>query len=307
MKRILCFFIWLFLLVNPVLAEQIKIAILPFKINAKEDLSYVREGIKDMLSTRLCDPPKVMVIDENEVDKVLAKEKEPFNTEVAKKIGEKLKVDYVVLGSVSFFGQKVSIDAEIISVKENKPPLVLSTYVTALDDIIPKLDEFARKGLAYVEGEPLASLRQLGTPTTNSSAPALSQKNEGQAFLQEPSKVHPERIYKNNIQEASPREKAQISEVPSNETFPPEILNPPVAPPPQPEKKKSFWSKLLPWNWFGKDKEEVAAPPKGSVSLPPPPPPQSQAPQSPSSPPGKEGETVKPQPSGEQGKTWEWY
>ncbi|WP_082863455.1 CsgG/HfaB family protein [Thermodesulfatator autotrophicus] len=356
MKSLLCFFIWLFLLASPALAEQIKIAILPFKINAKEDLSYVREGIEDMLSTRLYDPGKVVVLDKSEVEKVLKNQKKPLNTDVAKKIGEMLGADYVVLGSITSFGQKVSIDAKLIPVKEEKSPLAIYTYTNSLDEIIPKLDEFAQKGLAFVEGKPFTSDIKLARPSKPASLtpstgmagnvfPAVTpsrpslQAGAGQVgavyqpvsppaqpqFPQEPSKMHPERVFRNNSQQMvnpaaappqqppSPPSQVYAStpnkyyDVDSWPDYRPEAVTPPVvqSPPQEEKKKKGFWSKLLPWNWFGKkDEEEVVITPKGSVPLPPPPP-QSPVPQN--NQPSIEAQVPPPSSSSDQGKTWEWY
>jgi hypothetical protein len=49
-----------------------KVAILPFEINAPEDLSYLREGIMDMLASRISWEGKVEAIEEQLVKSALA-------------------------------------------------------------------------------------------------------------------------------------------------------------------------------------------------------------------------------------------
>ena len=48
-----------------------KVAILPFEINAPKDLSYLREGIMDMLASRISWEGKVEVIEEQLVKEAL--------------------------------------------------------------------------------------------------------------------------------------------------------------------------------------------------------------------------------------------
>ncbi|MGB5617909.1 MAG: hypothetical protein WBM78_13785, partial [Desulfobacterales bacterium] len=50
-------------------AEPQRVAVLPFKMNAEKDLSFLRNGIFDMLSSRLSDPGKVQVLSRTEVEK----------------------------------------------------------------------------------------------------------------------------------------------------------------------------------------------------------------------------------------------
>jgi TolB-like protein len=43
-------------------AEPFQVAIVPFKVNAEKDLSFLKDGIVDMLSSRLYWEDKVFVI-----------------------------------------------------------------------------------------------------------------------------------------------------------------------------------------------------------------------------------------------------
>ncbi|WP_033396345.1 CsgG/HfaB family protein [Thermodesulfatator atlanticus] len=331
MRRFLSLVI-LFLLIfaTNLLAKQVTVAILPFKINAKEDLSYVKQGIQDMLSTRLYDDGKVIVVDQAKVNEALKDIKEPITSEKARELGKTLGADYVVIGSLTSFGQKVSLDAKIIPVNENKPPFAVYTYANDLDDLVPKLDDFAKRGLAYLEGKPFDAL---ANEKPIEPTPVAEPKALARPVAPPPAdvnKMHPERVFRMEQPEASnvqapqgpppaPEVRApKYSEVDSWPDYRPEEVAPQAPPAPQYQvqqkpKKKSFWSKLLPWNWFGRDEEEVIAP-KGSVPPPPPPPQapgtQATAPQSPGTPPPPPGDA---QPaSGAQapsqgGKTWEWY
>ena len=57
---------------TPAIAAPARVAVLPFDINAEKDMTFLREGILDMLGSRLAWPDKVKVISENETKAALA-------------------------------------------------------------------------------------------------------------------------------------------------------------------------------------------------------------------------------------------
>ena len=106
-------------------AEPIRIALLPFKINAEKDLTYLRDGIFDMLSTRLTRGGQVEVLGRKTVDEAIASVAgtEAVNEPAARKIGANLSADFVLYGSLTVFGNSVSLDAKMIDLSGQKPPL----------------------------------------------------------------------------------------------------------------------------------------------------------------------------------------
>ena len=52
-------------------ADPKRVALLPFKINAEKDLSFLRDGIFDMLTSRLSKEGQVEVISRGKVDEAL--------------------------------------------------------------------------------------------------------------------------------------------------------------------------------------------------------------------------------------------
>ena len=90
-----------------------RIAVLPFKINAAEDLSFLRDGIYDMFITRLSGEGRVEVISRTKVEEVMKAEavSGPINENTARRIGSSLNVDFVLFGSLTVLGENVSIEA----------------------------------------------------------------------------------------------------------------------------------------------------------------------------------------------------
>ncbi len=105
-----------------------KVAILPFLIHSQENLDYLREGIYDILASRVTVEGRITVIDRSSVERALYEER-PMRLDeaVAAKIGMRVGADYIVLGSLTKVGDYISLDARLISVTEDKPPLGVFT------------------------------------------------------------------------------------------------------------------------------------------------------------------------------------
>ena len=97
-------------------AEPERVALLPFKINAEKDLTFLQNGIFDMLSSRLADPGKVVVLSRAEIDTALAGTIGPQDEATARKLGQTLSANYVLFGSLTMFGDSLSIDAKMTDV-----------------------------------------------------------------------------------------------------------------------------------------------------------------------------------------------
>ncbi|MBW2670794.1 MAG: VCBS repeat-containing protein [Deltaproteobacteria bacterium] len=115
-------------------AKPVQVAVVPFKINAEKDLSYLRDGIVDMLSSRLSWADKVMVINNQETEKALKTVAGPLNEIKAREMGAKLDADYVLFGSLTVIGNSVSIDAKMVDVSGEKETLSF---------VIPAINLFA--------------------------------------------------------------------------------------------------------------------------------------------------------------------
>lgn len=122
-----------------------KVAILPFVINSRENLDYLRDGIYDILSTRVTVENRIVVIDRSVVERVLY-EVRPMRLDetAAREIGLRAGADYVVLGSLTKVGDYVSLDARLINITGDKPPLTVYTQHKGMDDVMVKIDEFAQ-------------------------------------------------------------------------------------------------------------------------------------------------------------------
>ncbi len=99
------------------LAQEAKksVAILPFKLNAPPDKAYLKEGLRDMLGSRITSETGSAIVPKAKVDAalqgsggtLLAQNMGPY----AKKVG----ADYLVFGTITALGGGISIDTKVFS------------------------------------------------------------------------------------------------------------------------------------------------------------------------------------------------
>ncbi|MBW1818499.1 MAG: VCBS repeat-containing protein, partial [Deltaproteobacteria bacterium] len=135
-------------------APPVKVAILPFAMNAKQDLSYLRDGIVDMLTSRISWEGKVEVIEKGRVKQVMGDYKGPLNMETASRFGRELGADHVLFGSVTIFGESVSLDATMAALTKDEPPVTIFAQTQGMESVIPEVNRFARMVNAKALGRP---------------------------------------------------------------------------------------------------------------------------------------------------------
>ena len=171
-----------------------KVAILPFEINAPEDLSYLREGIMDMLASRISWEGKVEVIEEQLVKEALSGREGALNEAAAREVGTTLGADYVLFGSLTVFGESVSIDAKMVALREDRPPVSVYAQTKGMGEVIPRINDFAQdinnkifgRGPTPVAAAPSQPRFSKAHPETIMSGPAPSTPapQGGSSFVQ---------------------------------------------------------------------------------------------------------------------------
>jgi TolB-like protein len=152
-KRLLLLLLFSLILISPSTSltqttdtsKIYKVAILPFQIHSQENLDYVREGIYDILSSRITAEGRIIVVERSLVERAFYEERPTrLDETVAKKIGMRLGADYIVLGSLTKIGDYISLDARLISITEDKPPLGAYTQHKGIEDVMVKMGDFAQ-------------------------------------------------------------------------------------------------------------------------------------------------------------------
>jgi TolB-like protein len=130
-------------------ASTQKVAVFPFAMNSPKDLGFLQNGLFSMLSSRLSDPGKVDVLDRETIDKFLALAQESdatkgaLNESKARILGADMGVDYILFGSLTHFGESVSLDASMVDISGEKPSLSFFEQSNNMGDVIPLVNSFA--------------------------------------------------------------------------------------------------------------------------------------------------------------------
>ncbi|UCB48287.1 MAG: VCBS repeat-containing protein [Deltaproteobacteria bacterium] len=130
---------------SPVFAAEgpKKVAVVPFTMNADRDLTFLQEGIMDMLASRLAWKGEVQVLEKGRVKQQAAQLGGPLDRTKALEIGRALQADYVIFGSLTVFGESVSLDARILDVPGEEELMTAFKEAKGMDEVIPTVNQFA--------------------------------------------------------------------------------------------------------------------------------------------------------------------
>ena len=158
MKKISVFFLSILMIISLAGASWAKetktIAVLPFSIHSAENIDYIKNGIWDMLISRLSASGKLDVMRKDSVAGELGKTgKKTLTVADVYGLGKKLNVDYVVWGSITKIGNSVSLDGKLLDVATYKSPVGVFEQCRGVDEVIPKIDIFAKKISYHLLGQ----------------------------------------------------------------------------------------------------------------------------------------------------------
>ena len=149
---------WTLMLVGAVLLhapagaeeERARIAVLPVVVHSSDSRGYLREGLADMVTSRLeqIDTLDVVRVDDPEQATTRATE--------ARERGREVEADYVLFGSFTRFGEGASLDMQCIAVDEEEGGLGPNRQIFVqsgnIGDVIPDLDNLVGKISRFAGG-----------------------------------------------------------------------------------------------------------------------------------------------------------
>ena len=127
-----------------------RIAILPVVVHSSDSRSYLREGLADMVTSRL---EQIDTLDVVRVDDVAAA---TTRASEARETGREMEVDYVLFGSFTRFGEGASLDMQCIAVEEDEtsqgPERQIFVQSGNIGNVIPDLDSLVGKISRFAGG-----------------------------------------------------------------------------------------------------------------------------------------------------------
>jgi TolB-like protein len=177
LQLIFCLTIILLATGSPWAKDKYMVTVLPFSVHSAENIDYLKQGIGDMLSTRISVPNKIEVTGKNIVSEELKKTKSRELTLVdVYNLGKKLKSDYVVWGSITKIGKSISIDGKLVDIAANKSDIGIFAQSQSLDEVIPKINDFSQRIVQHILGITAPATTQgtgsaASAPTASPNAP----------------------------------------------------------------------------------------------------------------------------------------
>jgi outer membrane protein insertion porin family len=143
-QALLALLVWL--AIPPAWASEAPtIAVLPFAVHSKEDLSFLGEGLSDMLTTRIEKAGDIATIEKPRVQEALSKVAiADLNAETALRLGAQIGADVVVLGSLTKVGERISLDVTLLDTEKGESLKRIFIEGESLSAIPPKVSELAR-------------------------------------------------------------------------------------------------------------------------------------------------------------------
>ena len=128
--------------------ERRTIAILPVVVHALEDQAYLREGLADMLASRLGQQAGIGVVRVNDPAKAT------IDPAAARAAAQAVGAQWVLYGSFTRFGDGASLDMQCVPVAAPGDPGPRSIFVQSgqIAELIPRLDGVAERVAAHVLG-----------------------------------------------------------------------------------------------------------------------------------------------------------
>ena len=152
-------------------AEPVKVAIVPFQINAEKDMSFLRDGIYDMLASRLAWEGKVVVLGREVSENAFTAVAGPIEAPAARDIGARIGAKWVLFGSLTLFGNSVSIDTKMVDVCGVEETLSFFNQSEGMEEVIPRINLIAQDINAQVFGRRTAVAGPAGPGAPSPSRP----------------------------------------------------------------------------------------------------------------------------------------
>ena len=162
-----------------------QVAIVPFKVNSDKDVNFMRDGIYDMLSSRLYREGEVEVLSRQQVEKALASVSGGFTESKARDFGRLLGADFVLFGSLTVLGSSISLDSKMVDAAGAKPTLSFFEQSEDAGGIVSRVNQMTAEINDKIFGRTAVAKAPAGT----SAAPAAQPKAPD-------AQAHPEKMFR---------------------------------------------------------------------------------------------------------------
>jgi len=133
-------------------AQQKKtVAVLPFSVYASEPLDHLRAGLQEMMTTRLAELG-ISTVSPSIVNQHALASAPTIGPAEAPVLGRALSADYLVTGSLTQIGRKISLDVKAVEVKGEKPSFSIFMVEEDIDRLAEAADRAAKSLYNQIAG-----------------------------------------------------------------------------------------------------------------------------------------------------------
>lgn len=165
-----------------------KIAVLPWKVNASGDMEYVKNAMSDMLATRLGQGSSE-IIRPDHAGLAVQEKKTELSDASAFEAGKALGADYVIYGSLTIFGNAVSMDARLMNINTGQAAPFASKGA-GIESIIGLVDKLSSEVNSFLNPSSAAPQPSVPVPVAL-PAPAAPAADAGFIVKADKSKEQP--------------------------------------------------------------------------------------------------------------------
>ena len=165
---VLLLFLLFFLPPNLMALSSEKIAVLPFKIYMPKSMDYLVSGLQEMLTIRLA-KEGFHLIDPTTINKSELSRIKVSELDFARKMGKEKGIDWIIKGSLTQIGKKISLDLTIIPISAEKRPFSIFVVGDSIDKIDKVIDKTAitathrMKGIIQIDSISVKGNRRIRT------------------------------------------------------------------------------------------------------------------------------------------------
>ncbi|WP_319467135.1 outer membrane protein assembly factor BamA [uncultured Pseudodesulfovibrio sp.] len=121
--------------------QDVKVAVLPFQVNAGEDLSYLQDSLPELLTDRLREAG-FEVVDPAEINRLIEeKGVSSVSTQSARELALLTGAGFSVFGSLNQIGDDLTLDARLVDTYGTHPGKKMSVTKEGLINLLPAVDE----------------------------------------------------------------------------------------------------------------------------------------------------------------------
>jgi outer membrane protein insertion porin family len=161
------------------------VALMPFTLYSQINLDYLQQNILEALSNGLSQQD-IPVLSLSKTQPWLTK-KIPSDRQELRAIGKQLEADFLIYGSLTKIGQRLTLNGNLLEIKSEKPPLTFSLTEEGLENILKLMERFSKElGLRILGQEKIAGISIKGNQRIEAQAIEKELKSKiGEAYTPE--------------------------------------------------------------------------------------------------------------------------